>query len=319
MARKSKKWRLKQAQTIGASVASTVMGENKYKPTLPELYDRMRAAICDRKAPPEIPVNDDMRRGIIGEPIAVRMLRERYEGVKRHDQNAFMYDESHKRHVLPDAWVGTTPVEIKCPRPAGITRVNVEGLRHAAPHWWWQCQHALLVIPFEFVRFVMLDVVSMSLHVQDIVRVPEAQGLLLEAEDEFYRNVIQGKRPADPSTEIVEARNEIIEADAEDLPSKILADPEAFELAHALRRLRQATDQVEVAESAVKARLQALSGDADIIVVPGIMRAYHRPQKGRKILDTQKVFERFPILKDDDEFWRESRPSRPWRLYFEEE
>lgn len=282
---KSDEWRLRQAQTIGGSSAAAVMGKSRF--TSPrKLWERMYAAIEDGQPPKPLPESDDLRRGIILEPIARQLLGDKIgKAVMPHGQNSFVTNGNLPwAHVLPDGWTAEVPVEIKVPRPATVARCNLEGI---LPEWQLQCQHAMAVLDKPVIHLGVLDPLSAILHHYPIEADTRLQAELMEAEAAFYSSVKAGEPPEGDAADAVEQPTD---------GAFVIDDAELMDVARSWFRMRDLGNEVDIVQQELREKLRTAANGAACIKAPGVghfrdtvTKPATRFDKARALADLQRL------------------------------
>lgn len=307
--RRSPEWIQKQLLTIGGSAAGVVAGESPYQ-TPAELYDVMVAA--DSGFATEKLLNDDMRRGILTEPLHRQLLEDELKiKVHEHDQDTFLHNEQYPwAHALPDGWLylttgedsaETIPVQLKCPRPRAWHEIKLKGIHG---HWWLGSQHVLALTGAPYEHFSVLNVETMRLIHFPVYRDDAAIEHLMRIEKTFYESFQARQRPPETPSERIEMpvfAGELLK----------LEDEEALDAASTLIEAREITREAQALEEAAKKKIQALMGDARVAELPGL-RAYNLLHDGRVTLDK-------PMMLADGidvgKYEKRGKPYREFRTY----
>ena len=302
---KSDDWRRKQLFTIGGNAAAAIMGKGYISPA--QLWDRMHAVIREKQLPPPLPVNDDMRRGLVLEPYARHKLGQHYGcTAEPHRQDRFRVSAALPfAHALPDGTITQDrPIELKVPRPGTVARALQTGLPE---RWRLQAVHTMAVIGgVDWMPVGLLDPISLHLHVFEVATNPTETAALMDVEREFYESILADRRPDDQPVELLPQ---------EPGPLPMLTTAEALEAARTWNRLTGLRDDVEEALAGVKAQLIAFGEGVDAWEIQGVLRCYNRPQPGRKTFNKEYVIGKYPDLEADSKAWKLSAPSRPFRTY----
>ena len=300
---KSTEWLIEHYRTIGSTGAGTVCGENPYM-SRREYWQIMRAAHEGRVV--ETAMNDDMRRGILTEPLHLQLLEEAAgKEVVQHDQDEFIYHPAYPwAHTLPDGWIDwegkTVPVQLKCPRARNWNRLRLEGIKG---FWLLGCQHSIAVTDSEMEYFSVLNPETMQLLHYPVERDDELIVQLMDIEQHFFDLVRKGEEPEDDTDrpELPEIKGEMVTLYTED----------AKEAAVALREARQLRKDAEDLEKLAKDRVKRLMGKAYVAQLPGL-RAYQIQMPGRVTLD-KKAMERDGI--DISKYEKQGKPYITFRVY----
>lgn len=262
---KPEAWRIKQASTIGGSSAAAVVGESRFT-TRRDLWRKMVDARRGMLAPSHI--GDDLRRGLLLEPLARDLLAEKLgERIREHDQNEFVVDPSKPwAHCLPDGWLNPKRiVELKIPRPGTIARVKTRGMLH---EWFVQAQHNLGVTGADVCVFGLLDPITCEVHTENVFRADGYIGDLMVAEAEFFEAVVDNREPCDHAFESPKIEDD----GSQEAGAPVVVDTdEARDLARTLLRLRDARDDAADMFEVFKVRLLDAVGDStDAVEIPGL-------------------------------------------------
>jgi predicted phage-related endonuclease len=299
-------WRRLHMATIGGSSAAAVVGKARFKRPM-DLWKRM-AMVLEGKLPADTPPSGDMRRGLLHEPIAMEQLaKEVGASVTPHVQNLFLYrDDSPWAHALPDAWVGEDMVELKCPRPGTVARVNIRGL---FDEWTMQAQHNMHVARALRPRcrrclVTMYDSIEATTFIHPVDYDPAYAAELMEHEREFYESIKAGTPPPlDP---------EATAADEIDPDTIALDDEESIQLAETWLRLKALDDDLADAFGATKEKLVAKIGNHNMATVGNVAKIRFKFSKPATTLKKDIVLAKYPAIRDDTECWKPHKPARPF-------
>jgi len=301
---RSDEWLREQLLTIGSTAAGVIANESPYG-TPAELYDSMIRAQEGTLLPTEI--NDDMRRGIMTEPLH-RQLLEDALGVKvhEHDQDRFLTSEQHPfAHALPDGWILASgeyiPVQLKCPRSRGWHEIKLKGLHS---HWLIGTQHSLAITGAAYEHFSVLNVELMRLIHFPVYRDDELIEQIMKMEQAFYASFLERVRPNEdqqPQLKLPPTDGKVLMLDGDDALDAAQSWVEANNILN---------DAQSILEEA-KTRLKEMMGDATVAELPGL-RVYHIPQAGRKTFDKEKMKKDGIIL---DKYEKQGKPFNTFRVY----
>lgn len=316
--RRTPEWIAKQLLTIGSSAAGITAGESPYPDQTPaRLFDSMAAARDGRFS--EKIVNDDMRRGILTEPLHRWLLQQELSAehgvpviVHDHDQEEFIYNSTMPwAHALPDGWIyeisenekwaNHIPVQLKCPRVKSWHEIRLKGIHG---YWLLGSQHTLAVTGAPYEYFSVLNVETMrTIH----FKVPRDEVLIAELmrmERKFFDAFAAGIRPMELLSEKIEmppTTGELVTIKGEDAANAAAAFMAA-------REFRREAEELEVEASS---RIKALMGEATVADVPGL-RCYNRMQEGRTSIDKDRL-KRDGI--DLAKYEKQGNPFKTFRAY----
>jgi hypothetical protein len=281
----SAEWRRLQLVTIGSTAAGVIANESPYESPR-ELYGRMIAARDNRLI--DIPVNDDMRRGILTEPLHRMLLADELQReIHPHDQDQFLTNERYPwAHALPDGWLIHSetemltyqiPVQLKCPRPRSWHEIKLKGIHG---HWLLGSQHTLAVTDAPFEQFSVLNPETFRVLTFPVYRDEILIGALMERERRFYDAYLIRAEPPE--------QTEKLELPAVKGQMMMLDTPEALDCAGAYRdALRLETEAKELRDLAEE-RIKKMMGEYRVIELPGL-RCYKQDFPGRETLDKKKL------------------------------
>lgn len=301
---KSIQWITEQLVTIGSSGSGVVANESPYK-TSAELYDEMVAA--EEGTIYSNMLNDDMRRGILTEPLH-RILLEQDLGVtvEDHDQDQFLYNPKYPwAHALPDGWTlyegERIPVQLKHPRVRSWYELRIKGIHG---YWWLGCQHSMAVCDTQVEYFSVLNSETMRLIHFPVERDDATIENLMHIEECFYQMFKERKRPAEKEEKMMdlpEVNSKLLVLDGED--NRILS--ENYKDAKAL--LEDAQIIVDVA----KVKIIDAMENYEVAELPGL-RVYNKMSKGRRSVD-KKAMQRDGI--DLSKYEKFGKPYSSFRAY----
>jgi len=297
-------WQRKQLGTIGGNAAACIMGKGYISKA--QLWDRMHALLVEKRDPEPMPINDDMRRGLVLEPYARTLLAKHYDcKVDHHPQTKFvMSEEIPWGHALPDGTMPVArPIELKSPRPGTVAKALLHGLPE---RWRIQASHTMLFYPdITWMPVALLCPITMNLHVFTVEYDDRFAEELADAEHDFFQSIFKDERPGDEDVKALMPEDT--------LPA--ITGEEAVEAARSWNSLKALEMDIKEALEDARAELRMLSGENLAWEVPGILRVYDKPQAGRKSLNKDAVLKAFPVINDDEKFWKKSAGSRPFRSY----
>ena len=305
MLKKSKEWLLTQLRTIGSSAAGVVAGQSPYQ-TPADLYDAIvqanQGTIADKA------LTDDMRRGILTEPLHRDLLAEELGRVVHdHLQDEFLYNPKYPwAHALPDGWLvnaetgDSTPVQLKCPRIRAWHEIRLKGIHG---HWLLGSQHTLAVLEVSHEIFSVLNVETMRLIQFPVYRDEKLIESLMALEKKFWDDIEAHIRPVNilPVIEMPPINGELIEINTE----------EAMRAASAYIAAKEYRDEAEILMDEAKSKITKLMGPAHVADLPGL-RCYQTVQPGRKSLD------KAAMIKDGvplDKYEKTGQPFETFKAY----
>lgn len=274
---KSDSWVIEQLATIGSTAAGAIANESPYQ-TPAGLYDVMINAQSGQIK--NIKLNDDMRRGLLTEPLHRQLLEDEISKVVHdHDQDKFIYNELYPwAHALPDGWIlengNEIPVQLKCPRIRSWNEIKLKGIHS---YWLLGTQHSIAVCNALYEHFSVLNPETFRLIQFPVYRDDELITRLMEMEEKFYNNFLNKKRPDEDEPEKIEMPP---------LTGKLITivNDEAIEAATAYRESKELFYDAKELMALAEKRIKELMGDAEVADLPGL-RVYHRLQPGRKTLN----------------------------------
>jgi hypothetical protein len=279
---KSRGWIIEQLLTIGSTAAGVCASQSPYQSTA-ELFDVMKAA--HRNEITEKELNDDMKRGILTEPLHRQLLEDEIgKKVHDHDQNKFIYNAKYPwAHALPDGWVVDNgleeiPVQLKCPRIRSWHEIRLKGIHG---HWLLGSQHTLAVTNKPYEIFSVLNVETMRVIQFPVERDEKLIDQLMKIEERFFEDFMANVRPImkeKPSIEMPPLTGELISIDTD----------EAMRAASAYLSAKEYVEESELLLDTAKEKLIELMGQARVVDFPGI-RCYRSQQNGRVSLDTKAM------------------------------
>lgn len=279
---RSNDWITKQLLTIGSSAAGVVAGESPYQ-TQFELYTAMVEAEAGHIT--EKHLNDDMKRGILTEPLHRQLLSE-YLNVKvhDHDQDVFLYsDQYHWAHALPDGWTYDLtiadepvkiPVQLKCPRVRSWHEIKLRGIHG---HWLLGSQHTLAITGAPYEHFSVLNPETMRLISLVVYRDQKLIDGLMDMEKKFYAMFMERTPPlnmADERIELPPSTGELVTIDSK----------EAHTAATTYFEAKAILDDAKALYELAVTRIKELMGPSRVADLPGL-RAYKTAQRGRVSYD----------------------------------
>lgn len=281
---RSPEWLKQQMVTIGSTAAGVIAGVSPYQ-TRRELYHAMVDAMEDRISPSMM--NDDMRRGLLTEPLHRQLLAEELGRIVHdHDQDEFILSAPYQwAHALPDGWLIETsademkttdvPVQLKCPRTAAWHKIKLDGIHG---HWVIGTQHTLAITGAPYEHFSVLNPETMRLIHFDVKRDDGIIASLMELERDFYAMVMERRAPTDDVPDVIaELPNiggEMIRIETE----------QARDLSDAYRSARLVRDEADMLMDETKSKIIKLMDGARIAQLPHL-RCYQIPHAGSLTFD----------------------------------
>lgn len=211
MDNRTKEWLTEQLLTIGSSAAGIIAGETPYPDSTPRsLYNAMVDAADGRLT--EKHLNDDMKRGILTEPLHRDLLADELtRSVYDHDQSEFIYNEKYPwAHALPDGWTSDyssdekilqIPIQLKCPRVRSWHEIKLKGIHG---HWLLGSQHALAVTGAPYEYFSVLNPETMRLIHFPVYRDEKLIERLMDMEKKFFAMFLDRTPPHSAPVERIE-------------------------------------------------------------------------------------------------------------------
>lgn len=301
--RRSNEWIRAQVLTLGSTAAGVVVGESPYQ-TRAQLYDVMRDVA--NGIIPDAYVNDDMKRGLLTEPLHRQLLEDELGvTVHPHDQDQFIYNPAYPwAHALPDGWILATgeeiPVQLKCPRPRAWHEIKLRGIHG---HWLLGSMHSLAVTGAPYEHFSVLNVETMRLIHFPVY--PDAKIIddLMAIEDQFYAAFEAGIRPLEPIEKIAmpNINGQMVE----------FVTDEALDLSRQWIEADELLADAEALKQQVEAKIKSWMGEARVIQLPGT-RFYSIGSPGKKSID-KKAMQRDGI--DPTKYEKTGNPYTTFRGY----
>jgi predicted phage-related endonuclease len=198
---KSQIWLNEYCATIGGSRAAAVIGRSPWT-TPRQAWLEMKYG---KDAAHQKPPTPDMLRGIMLEPIALKLLVGAGIQCVKHDQDKFLNSKEFPfAHALPDGFTTDgRPLEIKWPRPAKCNHIKGHGL---PVEYWIQAQHNMAVIGASALVFSVNNSLTMESIVNHVAADQKFIADLMKAEGEFFES-LEGETP--PEETIHEAGEDI--------------------------------------------------------------------------------------------------------------
>lgn len=302
---------LKERQTgIGGSDASVILGVNPFK-NLIELWEEKTGDV-----PVEIEMTAPMQRGIVLEPVAADLYKNRTgrelrrQPLKRHPEHDFMIGNVDRQILAVGDVESTGILEIKCPGLRVMANVKARGL---SDYMTVQLMHYLGVYGYEWGSFCLFNAENWDVIYFDLEADQEFILDLMDYERDFWTNhVLANRRPPELedkfAPEIPQIEGELTVIDGDTWREGIVQLQDAV-------NLRKAASELE---DSAKDTLKGLMEDQglDAVEIPDLARLYYRMSAGRT--SWKKTAE--AIAKDTnvdvDEFKVEGKPYRTFKPYF---
>lgn len=304
VAHRSKAWRREHAATIGGSAAPKLLGVSRYGDAY-SVWEAMRLVRAGG-VPPELEINDDLRRGIRREPDALAMLGEALDvEVKPHDQDRFIYASGIDfAHALPDGWIGSEMVEVKVPRTGTVYR-NVLG--GPMLEYITQCQHNMAIAnragyDAQVCYLGILCVMSEQIYHWPITYDAEFSERLLEHEQAFAASVDADEPPPQGEPAEYEQWNE---------DAIVIDDPAYAEMITAWFKLRGIADDVQEQLESIRQSVGKKMGKAHRASIPGLADIRYKPQSSGRGINRDALRELYPQVYKDSRVWKNYKPKRP--------
>lgn len=281
--KRSDEWIKQHLLTVGSTASAVVAYESPYR-TAAQLFDVMREAQAGVIA--ETQVTDDMKRGILTEPLHRQLLEDEIGvTVHDHDQDKFLTNDKYPwAHALPDGWLLSTgeeiPVQLKCPRSRSWHEIKLKGLHG---HWLLGSQHTLAITGAAYEYFSVLNVETMRLIHFPVYPDPELIAWLMDIERKFYARFLEGVRPEEEYVKPLDMPD--IGGDGSLLQ---LTDDNALAASAAYLEADELLAESENLKEFAVSRIKDLIGEARVAELPGL-RVYHTPQDGRVTLDKKAM------------------------------
>jgi len=290
---------------IGGSDSAAIMGFSRWKTPYDIWLDKTGMS------EPE-PVNNDMRRGEVCEPIAASVFAQRQQRkVRRHPDMQWLDDlffGNIDRHIV-DNGDGRGPgvLEIKCPRFTSFLKIKREGLPEEHQI---QLQHYLMVKKWAWGAFAVFCADSWELISFDIDADPELHEMIRHAGRNFWMCVVNNIPPVDdedkkPEVKLPNIGGELVKVDSNEWKQRL----------EALAEARQIKEDAEALYLDECEKVKYLMGDTTAIEYDGIARVHYSWNKPRKSLDTKALKKAHPEI-DFSKFEKVGQPSRSLRPYF---
>lgn len=247
---------LKERQTgIGGSDAAAVLGLSKWKTPL-DIYLEKRGETGNQ------PDSEPMLWGRALEPVIRQQYADRtgrvvriHEGILRHPQHDFML--ANLDGVTDDGRL----LEIKTARSGQDW--GEPGTDEVPQAYLLQVQHYMAVTGL-VVADVAVLIGGSDFRLYEVPADQELQGMLIEAEAEFWRRVVDGVPPEPVSFADAQARFGRVSVAGE-----VEATSEALAAIAELRTVRESMKALELREEEAKAIVMCLLGDHDTLVGQG--------------------------------------------------
>ncbi len=297
-------WLAARRTGIGGSDAGAICGVNPYRTAADVWEEKMGWAA-------ELAPTPAMQRGTTLEPIAAELYAQetgramRRQPMRRHTVHEWMVGNCDRQIFDAGDGRGTGVLEIKCPGLQTFARIKREGLPEM---YVLQLQHYLGVFGYRWGSFALFNAERWELLHFDVEADAELIGRLVEVEGEFWREHVEARVRPDVAPvalpDVPKVEGELVTR----------GDPEWADAVAMLREAKELSATAGELESAAKARLQALMGDAAVVEGAGA-RIYWREQAGSKRLDEKAFRAAHPDI-DLAAFKVPGAPTRPFRAYF---
>lgn len=299
-------WLEERKTGLGGSDAAAALGYGRFdKPW--DVYDQKLGLVPSKEE------TGPMKAGKELEPIVARMWQtETGLGIRRQPMRRHRVHDciigNIDRQVFATDEVGTSLLEIKCP---GIQVFQQYKLRGLSPEIICQIMHYLAVYDYDHCHVAIFGRERWELLMPDpIERDDSFISEMIDREVHFWHEfVLKGVRPPEDIPDLPDLP-EIAggEAVVWDTPEQLKA---LAELAEAYELRDDAKEILGMAQEGV----QELMGD-DITVVEGLShRIYWREQAGRKTFQKKEFNKAHPDISLDP-FYKQGKPSRPFKPYF---
>ena len=290
---------LEQRRTgIGGSDVAAILGLSKWKTPL-QVFMEKRGQLAD------IGDNEPMRWGRLLEPVILARYADvtghavlRPTGILRHPHNEFMI--ASLDGMTPNERV----VEAKTARTA--EGWGEPGTDEVPQDYLLQTQHYLAVTGFAVADIAVL-IGGSDFRLYEVPADKELQGMMIEAEAEFWRRVLADDPPEPVSYADVVARfGRASKAVTVEAPAEIV------EAAANLRSLRARMKTLEAEEEHFKAAIIGWKGGADTLVAGGVTLATWKAAQASERLDAAALRKAHPDI--CAQFTKVGEPSRRFLL-----
>lgn len=262
-----------KARKIGGSDAAAIIGAHPFR-TAHEVWERLTGAVTS-----EIPMNHQMRMGILLEPIAADFYveetgRKVRECKQRSHPDYDFITGNIDREILADGETPAGILEIKCPTIHTMAKVKREGLRDDMTV---QIQHYLGIYGYEWGSFALFNQDAGFINF-DLEADQDFISMLIEKEIEFWENHVVPKIPPPIDLEADDLNIPQVEGELH-----IVDVPKWREVARDLQEATELKKSAMELEKHSKEILQGLMNDlgADAVEIPDQARFYYRTHDGR--------------------------------------
>ena len=308
----SEEWHEWRKQGIGGSDAPVICGKSPFSTP----YDLWRIKV-GLDGPPV--ANAAMNRGNVYEGF----VRTKYEAETGHEcsdpqPQVWSKCDYIRANVDGILFNSRNPgvLEIKCPGPGVIARIEREGL---PDYYTIQMQHYLMVTGYSWGSFAIWDSLwARLLPVFDIQEDKELQELILKNEQEFWGFVQRNEAPpqtvdeAFPDLPKIGGDDKFLNVEEiEDIGKKESWQRDIAAFGEARSMKNEAEEMEEIAKGDLKEKME--SNKAEIIEGFGWC-IHYKDQAGRKSLDKPALLRAHPDVNLDD-FQKTGKPSKPFRPY----
>lgn len=273
------KWLEERRKGVGGSDIAAILGLSPFK-TAYRVYQEKRKEVEDWQG------NDATDWGKRLEP-AIRQWYSDETGRSVRLPDKIMYNSKYPFMLanLDGFTDDKRVVEIKTARSGKDW--GEPGTSAIPDYYTLQVQHYMVVTGFE-VTDVPVSIAGGSPELYEVPADKELQGMIIDAEAEFWQRVVEGRPPEPISYQ--DAVQRFGKSAAE---GTVLASNEATNAVNELRAVRQKISGLEAAEEEIKGNLICALGDAGDILVgaDGETLLTYKLGKGRKAFDL-KNFER---------------------------
>ena len=300
--RQNKEWLEERKKGLGGSDSPVVLGVSPFK-TKRELWMEKRGLIEEPELTPA------MKRGIVLEDVIAKLYSDitkrklrRKNKVVYHPKYPFML-ANFDRLIVGEKDKGLGVLEIKCPGLKVFSQCKREGLPN---YYTVQGQHYTAFPNIKWVAFAIFNAERWELIHFDVDKDDEFVDTIIQADDEFWKMVVNGIEPeeVEQKIDLPETKpNEIIHVSGNDWETAIKK----------LKEVQAIRKEVEALEQEAKQELQELMGDNQIIEGYGA-RIYWKWQNGREFLDSKKIKTELPDIWE--KYKRVSKPFRVFKPYF---
>lgn len=287
-------WLAERRRGIGGSDAAAVVGLSKYRTPF-EVYQDKRGEI------PPIDDNESMLWGRVLEPVIRQQYAERTgrtvlmpETILRHPRHEFML--ANLDGFTDDKRV----VEIKTARTA--QGWGEPGSDEVPQEYLLQTQHYMAVTGF-VVADVAVLIGGSDFRLYEVPADAELQEMLIDAEAEFWKRIVDGNPPEPVSLADIRAR-----FGSYSTAGAVEASPDVVAAVETLKALKEQHKALEASEDTAKAIIMGALGDKDTLVSQGATLVTWKAAKARELFDSKSFKAAHPALYQ--EFTKAGEPSR---------